>query len=597
MSLNPNRSIINNLYDINNIKDVMRSTSSGDSGAHNIMSEGIPGLVNGNPTSIWSQLNSLKNLLDFIEKTYIQSSFPNIRRVQTVAVADGGHYSEYYTYDHLNNNKKLLSGNTDRLGAWIASPVQINAENNPYIEVDLPYGVVIGDSVAMGAPGLCGRLQPEVDVVSYDDDYPNAPGQLSYELGRLTGMYWFNHGIGGQTSGMIWSRWRRDVLGETYDVGDGAGSQTLPRKAYAVWINAGVNDITLNVDEETIKTNLLNMAISCKNNGIVCVFDNIGDHNIWDTIKRNKAISINTWMKETLPKYGAYVCDFYSWASTGLGVRSDMFADNVHPSKWGYQSMSLNMYQQISTCPINYNGMIFNMVPSLENAFTDLAYAKDVKIRIIPAPGQTETAEEFNGSMADYARESSIKFKASGYGYKARVIITSIWSHTTSLYVGFSNIDVVMGCPANIEHTTHNNLNNISCRVYNNTNITIPNGVYTILPFNSERYGAYSMHSMSSNIDVLTCKVEGTYDIKALVVFATNSTGVRAADIFVNNTDIGSVKVAAINGDTTNLQVSAQYYLYPEDVVRVKVYQNSGTDLDIRYVGNISPEFMMTKID
>ena len=97
--------------------------------------------VIGNITGLQDALDNAGGSSTGLE-AFAQGDGPIVKRVSTVAVADGGHSSDYYTYDHLNNDKKLLSGNTDRLGAWVTSPTQVNDENNPYIEVELPFGVV-----------------------------------------------------------------------------------------------------------------------------------------------------------------------------------------------------------------------------------------------------------------------------------------------------------------------------------------------------------------------------------------------------------------------------------------------------------------------
>jgi hypothetical protein len=53
-----------NLTDINNIKTTLVSETADDSGAHNIKSAGIAGILSGAAANVWTHLNALKSLID-----------------------------------------------------------------------------------------------------------------------------------------------------------------------------------------------------------------------------------------------------------------------------------------------------------------------------------------------------------------------------------------------------------------------------------------------------------------------------------------------------------------------------------------------------
>jgi hypothetical protein len=55
-----------NLTDINNIKDTLKSDTDGDSGAHNIKSAGIAGILNGAKSTVYAILVAIKALIDAV---------------------------------------------------------------------------------------------------------------------------------------------------------------------------------------------------------------------------------------------------------------------------------------------------------------------------------------------------------------------------------------------------------------------------------------------------------------------------------------------------------------------------------------------------
>jgi lysophospholipase L1-like esterase len=210
-------------------------------------------------------------------------------------------------------------------------------------------GVVIGDSIAQGYPDLGSRLNRSGDP-TYDSDYPNITGQFSTEFSRLFGFHFYNHGISGQTTAQVWARWRRDVLGEVYDPGDGRGSQTLPGKADFVYVDIGVNDLktTSGLTVTDTENNLLAMAQSCITNNIPVIFSNIAFRSDFNETQHNNIIAIDNWMINTLIPLGIVVFDQYKFSldvNNPNQVRFEYYADDTHPNKAGYNRLARMAYE------------------------------------------------------------------------------------------------------------------------------------------------------------------------------------------------------------------------------------------------------------
>lgn len=201
----------------------------------------------------------------------------------------------------------------------------------------------------MGSNSLYGRLFRNGDA-TFNANYPNQPGQLAFEFGHLFGFGWYNHGIPSQTTSEIWARWRRDVLAETYDPGDGRGSKTLDKIPKVVYVHTGLNDVNNGVAVATIQQNFINMAQSAIDNGFKIIFSNIPPSTVLDATELATAKSINTWMAATLPTYGAFVVDEFTWAeipANGGAPNAALYSDGTHPTMGGYTELARYIYQQL----------------------------------------------------------------------------------------------------------------------------------------------------------------------------------------------------------------------------------------------------------
>lgn len=136
---------------------------------------------------------------------------------------------------------------------------------------------------------------------------------------------------------------------------------------------------------------------------------------------------------------------------------------------------------------------------------------------------------------------------------------------------------------------------NAGVRAYNNANISIGNGSTTAITLNSERYDTDTFHSTSVNTGRLTVPagLAGTYLISAAVSFASNATGARAIQLWVNGGGavIATTFVPATGGGLpTDIAVSTLYRLSAADYIELAVYQSSGGSLNLTSAGNYTPE-------
>lgn len=247
-----------------------------------------------------------------------------------------------YEASKLNSAPVRLLGSAIT-GGWLAAL----GATAPYIDVALPFGVVIGDSIAEGHPALHGRLHPD-GASGYSPDYASQAGQPNYELSRLTGSHWYNHGIGSQTTTQVLARFDRDAIGLVSDPGDGIGNKTLPGKPYVCLVIAGANDIAGGVSAETIQANMQSMLDKLLDADIVPVFATVAPSSDYTTSQRTAAQSINQWMLSTLASAGAIVFDLYAWGSDGgTGVKADRYVDTIHPSHAGYAQLAVDVFAAI----------------------------------------------------------------------------------------------------------------------------------------------------------------------------------------------------------------------------------------------------------
>ena len=139
----------------------------------------------------------------------------------------------------------------------------------------------------------------------------------------------------------------------------------------------------------------------------------------------------------------------------------------------------------------------------------------------------------------------------------------------------------------------------ISARVLNSGNISVPHGVTTFLPFNDEHFDTANLHSTSSNTHCLTAPTNGKYLIYGHVKFASNSNGIRTVSIqrvAGDNRALANMTVNPVIGSETELTVATHIEAAAGDCFVLAVYQTSGGPLDVLLQPDTSPEFGIVKL-
>lgn len=296
----------------------------------------------GNNDEIESQFIVLgeQNIGDTVDVS-LSHAMTSVKKIKAIAVSETSSLNESYNFSRFNNEVWSASSDINKNGAWVAETT-----GSESISLSLPFGVVIGDSIAEGHPELHGRLHTAAGIV--DLNHPNESGQLSYELGELTGIHWYNHGIGGQVTSQILQRWRRDALGEVFDAGDGKGTKTLPGKPAFIVVNVGINNVSYGQGTAGAKSDILEMVKSCRDNKIMAVFNTPPSYKTSDQERQSEIQDLRLWMLTELPRFGVWVFDAWEWSRLPNSNNPNplLITDSVHPSPVGYKSMARSISEQ-----------------------------------------------------------------------------------------------------------------------------------------------------------------------------------------------------------------------------------------------------------
>ena len=137
----------------------------------------------------------------------------------------------------------------------------------------------------------------------------------------------------------------------------------------------------------------------------------------------------------------------------------------------------------------------------------------------------------------------------------------------------------------------------ISVRVRNSTDLSIPDYSNTPLTFNTEFFDTDNMHDPGSS--TLIAKTPGKYFIYGHVAFHPNYTGNRGVLIRLN----GSKVIAEARSPATregaqmlSMEVMTHYNLAANDYVQLLAFQNSGAPLKVYGEEEFSPVFGMVKL-
>ena len=350
----------------------------------------------------------------------------------SIGSGESASLSASYSFSKLDG-AGLISTDSTRNRAWLAAATGAN-----YVEVILPFGVMIGDSIAEGHPGAHGRLHQSYETPTFNDAILNEFGTPAFELSRRTGMFWFNSGIGGETTAQVLARFERDGLGATVAVGDGRPDNTLPRKPVWIWVNAGINDVSALTDTLVTKSNLLRMALIAFKAGVKIGFNTIGPVSGHNATQRAMQDDINQYILTVLPLYGAHTFDFHSWfvdPANSAAINPLYNADGVHPSKIGYTNFVARLLSD-ADLPIYFNGLTLE---SLGESYSS-NYRSPTSVEFESESGMTG-AEIMSGQFGYFNPRISVLTSPKIKVY-VRDVIDGV---NASRHSGFSNVYGVIG--------------------------------------------------------------------------------------------------------------------------------------------------------
>jgi hypothetical protein len=151
-------------------------------------------------------------------------------------------------------------------------------------------------------------------------------------------------------------------------------------------------------------------------------------------------------------------------------------------------------------------------------------------------------------------------------------------------------------------HAAQPSGNDVSVRVFNSADITVPNmkpGEWTSLTFNSERWDTANLHETATNSGRLKAPAAGKYYIFGNITWETPiGTGLWGLRLQLNGKTVIAEQTLPNTGASfrISMSVGTLYMLAPGDYVEAQVFQNNGNPLLIRSIPATSPEFGMAKV-
>ena len=133
----------------------------------------------------------------------------------------------------------------------------------------------------------------------------------------------------------------------------------------------------------------------------------------------------------------------------------------------------------------------------------------------------------------------------------------------------------------------------ISCKLTNTTNQSIPNNSLTMITWDTEEYDTDGMHTGSDTEIVI--QTAGKYHVTAQVMWADNNTNSRFISIHVNGARVASVRRTAFFSSEDGVDWSGE--LEVNDTIELQVYQDSGGSLDFDHTGSTKPYLEAHKIN
>lgn len=139
------------------------------------------------------------------------------------------------------------------------------------------------------------------------------------------------------------------------------------------------------------------------------------------------------------------------------------------------------------------------------------------------------------------------------------------------------------------------------CRAYRATDQSIPDNTNTFINFTNTDYPQFgNMHDNTNNNDGIYIRRTGVYYLGGAVVFASSAGGgsrLLAIDIIRGGTTFSPVAptIQVTPAGTQRLNCFTAYYLYVDDIVKLRVLQTSGGPLDVLFSGTDTPHLVVSE--
>jgi lysophospholipase L1-like esterase len=135
-----------------------------------------------------------------------------------------------------------------------------------------------------------------------------------------------NRGIGGQVSGQMLARFRKDVL---------------DWHPHTVVIEAGTNDLFFSADASELQDNLKSMADLAEANEVRPIFASVLPVLKESGTRTNQNIRRhNEWLRDFCARRGFMYLDLYASVVAGDHLKPEWTDDGLHPNEAGYMAIS-----------------------------------------------------------------------------------------------------------------------------------------------------------------------------------------------------------------------------------------------------------------
>lgn len=130
--------------------------------------------------------------------------------------------------------------------------------------------------------------------------------------------------------------------------------------------------------------------------------------------------------------------------------------------------------------------------------------------------------------------------------------------------------------------------------VYNSTDQSIANSTNTILTWNTESFDVDGYHSTSSNTSRFTVPTgkTGYFLFTANIGWGSSASGIRQVFFLKNGTAIATIESTTSSSGFVEQSPSITVSLSAADYLEIRVWQNSGGNLDVRNASSASITYL-----